>query len=97
MSTADEVAYAGGTYSANTNYYLYTGSLFWTMSPSYFQRPDAFPSAQVLYIGSSGQFIANLVWNYLGVRPVINLIPTIEITDITQTGTIEKPYVIKIN
>ena len=34
LISADEVAYAGGIYvTANSSYYLYTGSAYWTMSP----------------------------------------------------------------
>ena len=42
LITADEVAMAGGRayynggYSPNSNYYLYNGKYYWTLSPSYF-------------------------------------------------------------
>ena len=44
---ADEVALAGGrayyngTYAPNSNYYLYNGKYYWTISPSYFSSYDS--------------------------------------------------------
>ncbi len=64
------------------------------MSPLYFS--DTISHVYVWSVLSTGFLNTSDVWNAFGVRPVINLIPTIEITDITQDGTIEKPYVIKI-
>ena len=38
LITADEVAYAGDVYNINnTNYYLYNGTNYWTMTPSHYQ------------------------------------------------------------
>ena len=50
LLTADEVAYAGGrSGSNNTTYYLYTGSTWWTMSPSYLWTGESI-SYQMLYL-----------------------------------------------
>ena len=75
---ADEVAFAGGrayyndAYSPNSNYYLYNGKYFWTLSPSYFNSLNS--RACVWLVMPSGSLVP---WNYvaasLGVRPVINL------------------------
>ena len=75
---ADEVALAGGrayyndSYSPNSNYYLYNGKYFWTLSPSYFVSNNSF--AYVWFVLPSGSLRP---WYYVsystGVRPVINL------------------------
>ena len=78
LITADEVALAGGRgyynggYSPNSNYYLYNGNYFWTLSPSHFD--SNYSSAYVWYVMPSGSLSP---WYYVaysfGVRPVINL------------------------
>ena len=75
---ADEVALAGGrayyndSYSPNSNYYLYNGKYFWTLSPSRFY--SNYSLATVWYVMPSGSLHP---WNDVaysaGVRPVINL------------------------
>ena len=78
LITADEVALAGGrayyngAYSPNSNYYLYNGKYFWSLSPSHFD--SNYSSAYVWYVMPSGSLSP---WYYVaysfGVRPVINL------------------------
>ena len=84
LITADEVSMAGGVYNTNnTSYYLYTGQIYWTMSPS--------ASVDVFAVNSTGRLI---VWglNYTSsVRPVINLSSDIIITG---SGTISDPYTV---
>ena len=75
---ADEVAFAGGrayydgSYSPNSNYYLYNGKYFWTFSPSNFGHYHSHVSNWKVI--SSGSLYP---WFDLspssGVRPVINL------------------------
>ena len=67
LLTADEVAYAGGkSGSNNTSYYLYIGSTWWTMSPSYFGTNYAF----AFNVYSNGTLYPNRnVSNSGGVRP----------------------------
>ncbi len=71
LITADEVAYAGGTYtSGNSKYYLYTGNYYWTMSPSYFLGSDAYEYG----VNSSGNLSNSYrVSNNFAVRPVLSL------------------------
>ena len=66
---ADEVALAGGKSGlANSNYYLYNGKYFWTLSPSYFTSLNS--NALVWYVMSSGSLNPwNNVTNSNGVRP----------------------------
>ena len=78
LITADEVAMAGGrayyngAYSPNSNYYLYNGNYFWTLSPSDFN--SYYSIAHVWRVMPSGSLIPwTDVTNSFGVRPVINL------------------------
>ena len=92
LITADEVNMAGGKNGyVNTLYYLYTGTTYWTMSPSLFHN---IANAFEFGVTSSGEL---LVWynvaNSYGVRPVINL--NTENLEFTGTGTMQDPYVIE--
>ena len=78
LITADEVAMAGGrayyngAYSPNSNYYLYNGNYFWTLSPSYFNSYSSL--ANVWLVMPSGCLSPwyRVAYSF-GVRPVINL------------------------
>ena len=96
---ADEVALAGGrayyndSYSPNSNYYLYNGKYFWTLSPSRFD--SNYSLAYVWVVQSSGSLSP---WNYVansdGVRPVINLKANTLITK--GDGSSLNPFVVTI-
>ena len=95
---ADEVALAGGrayyngAYSPNSNYYLYNGKYFWTLSPSRFSSYSS--DADVWFVVPSGSLYS---WNYVtysfGVRPVINLRADTLITK--GDGSALSPFVVK--
>ena len=97
LITADEVAMAGGrayyngAYSPNSNYYLYNGKYFWSLSPSHFD--SNYSSAYVWYVMPSGSLSP---WYYVaysfGVRPVINLRADVQITK--GDGSSLNPFVI---
>ena len=104
LITADEVAYAGGvTYKSdgsdiNKNYYLYTGNGYWTISPAFYSEHGG--ASNVFNVSLNGvlsDFIVTLGestnWaledEIVGVRPVINLSPTVTLTGL---GTIDSPY-----
>ena len=92
LITADEVSMAGGkTGAQNTLYYLYTGTYYWTMTPSLFLDNN---SAFEFNVASSGELVrwSNVDLGY-GVRPVVNL-NTDNLT-FTGTGTMQDPYVIE--
>ena len=92
LITADEVAYAGGVYGEiNNNYYLLNNEPFWTMSPF----TSASGGAAVWLVFPDGNLVDCGVSVVFGVRPVINLKSTAEITN--GDGTISNPYVIKTN
>ena len=92
LITADEAVMAGGVFNTpNSNYYLYNGQYFWTLSPSQFNSYNS--QSNVWNVNSSGSL---LYWNYVatsfGVRPVINLRADTQITK--GDGTALNPYVI---
>ena len=88
LITADEVVFAGvGTRSISTGYYLYTGQIYWTMSPALWNFDPA-----MFYVGSNGGLGSNgSLTNTWGVRPVINLTAD---TKFTGNGTASDPYTI---
>ena len=95
---ADEVALAGGrgSYngenSPNSNYYLYNGKYYWTLSPSLFNSDSSF--AYVCAVVSSGGLDPwNRVTASRGVRPVINLKADTLITK--GDGSSLNPFVVK--
>lgn len=92
LITADEVNMAGARTSyKNQLFYLYTGTYYWTMSPSIFYNSG---DAREFMVMSSGGLVG---WNYVnsgyGVRPVINLDSSN--LQFTGSGTKENPYVIE--
>ena len=94
---ADEVALAGGrayyngAYSPNSNYYLYNGKYYWTLSPSYFH--SNYSLAYVWFVMPSGSLLPWYdVTRSFGVRPVINLKADILITK--GDGTSLNPFVV---
>ena len=83
---------AGGkSGSRNMLYYLYTGTDYWTMSPSYFYY---WSNARGLRVMSSGELNGghNVTSGY-GVRPVINL--DTKNIKFTGTGTMQDPFVVE--
>ena len=89
LITADEVAYAGGTFDyRNELYYLYNGTDYWTMTPSWVNRGSAY----LLVVASNGHIDTNGgVDETLNTIPVINLSPDVTISG---SGTISDPYVV---
>ena len=94
---ADEVALAGGrayyngAYSPNSNYYLYNGKYYWTLSPSHFTSNSSHAVVWAV-MPSGGLNPWNYVANSIGVRPVINLKADILITK--GDGTSLNPFVV---
>ena len=94
---ADEVALAGGRgyynggYSPNSNYYLYNGNYFWTLSPSYFNSYSSL--ANVWLVMPSGCLSPwyRVAYSF-GVRPVISLRADTAITK--GDGSSLNPFVI---
>ena len=75
LVTTDEVVLAGGWSSSNSNYYLYSGQFYWTMSPDSFGRP-IFNIGYAYERGVHSNGYANSnnsVDGTTGARPVLNL------------------------
>ena len=91
LITADEVIYAGGI-SSGSNYYLHSGSSYWTMTP-YGAAARAI-TAYTAGFGGELEYYSN-VNSESGIRPVINLKLNVRIT--SGDGTKTNPYTIKTN
>lgn len=81
LITADEFVLSGGLiynfdvdYYSNNKYYLYTGQIYWTMSPNFFDDGIALERI-VYYNGDAGDY--SYVSHAYGVRPVLNLSPEV--------------------
>ena len=95
LITADEAAMAGGVFNTpNSNYYLYNGQYFWTLSPSYFGSSYSIAIVWSVYPSGSLNHCYN-VDNSLWTRPVINLKADTLITK--GDGTSLNPYVVSIS
>ena len=87
LLTKDEAYLAGGSNATDSKYYLYTGSSYWTMSPSQFSY-YSFNS----FVSGSGAIASSYDGSRRGVRPVINLKPnSLKSGD----GTASNPYQIE--
>ena len=89
----DEAVYAGAYYGKqNTDYYLYTGYQYWTMSTAGYYDSDYGSATWV--IGTSGTFgwIYFYAKNSYVIRPVINLSKEVIVDG---QGTVDNPYVVK--
>ena len=94
LLTADEFSYAGGVIGSsnpNTSYYLYTGEMYWTMSPFGFSGSDAY----VWGVASTGCLGHGYVNGTTAVVPVISLKRSAKVEK--GTGAYNDPYVIKTN
>ena len=90
LLTADEVAFAGGVYNTtNSSYYLYTGGLYWTMSPYYWL--DSYASE--FHVHSSGVLHGNYVRSTSGLLPSVSLSTEAIVAD-GGTGVYNNPYII---
>lgn len=98
LLTSDEIAYAGAVWGntvnetsvTNKSFYLYTGSLWWTMTPS--RLNGVYPSVFVL--SNTGSLYAQS-GNTNGVRPSIVL--KLGTTFSSGNGTGNSPYVVDSN
>ncbi len=95
LLTADEIAFAGSiAYTYNSSTYLQenTGtSWWWSLSSSRFDGDVARASARVWFV-RSGNLSYDGVGLYIGVRPVISLISS---TNVTGDGTSENPFIVE--
>ena len=86
LITVDEIMYAGGIYNlGNTNYYLYTGQIYWTMTPTWWNSSTAY----VFIMNNNGAMNGGNVINSFAIRPVINLRADVKFTG---TGASTDPF-----
>ena len=86
LITSDEVVLTGITWNdANTGSYLYTNTIYWTMSPYHFNGNGA----NVFRVDSNGFLSYYFTDQSYGVRPVINLRADVSLTG---SGTTTDPF-----
>ena len=94
LITADEINMAGAdnNYTSNSSYYLYTGQVYWTGSPSGFNSD--FSYSDVYFVNSSGDlYAAGFTVDFKGgFRPVISLSKDVKLSG---DGTYNNPYVVE--
>lgn len=103
LLTIDEVAFAGGMRNQeNTSYYLYRGNSFYVMTAydndTYAIREnDTSWGADMWFVREDGAIATYDGYNndtlYSSVRPVINLVSSMEIK--SGKGTVDSPYILK--
>lgn len=87
LITIDEVAMAGGYFATdNKNYYLYTGTFYYTMTPNFFRSTG---TAFVFIVNNTGKFPNSSIGSTAYIRPVINLNGNVKLSD---TGTYDNVY-----
>ena len=91
LLTMDEAMLAGGRNDNNENYYLYTGQLYWLLSPSYYSSDGYYTYA--FYVNSNPALLYQQVDRAGRVRPSIVLAKGTRY--LSGDGTIYYPYVIE--
>ena len=87
LITIDEVAMAGGHFvTDNRNYYLYTGTFYYTMTPNFFRSTG---TAFVFIVNNTGKFPNSSIGSTAYIRPVINLNGNVKLSG---TGTYDNVY-----
>lgn len=87
LITIDEVAIAGGYFATdNKNYYLYTGTFYYTMTPNFFRSTG---TAFVFIVNNTGKFPNSSIGSTAYIRPVINLNGNVKLSG---TGTYDNVY-----
>ena len=92
LLTIDETILAGGTKwggNTNNNYYLYTNSWYWLLSPSYMSSSGV---VNVLCVRIDGSLGDNYGATLGGVRPAITVAPSAPL--LSGDGSKESPYII---
>lgn len=87
LITIDEVAMAGGYFATdNKNYYLYTGTFYYTMTPNFFRSTG---TAFVFIVNNTEKFPNSSIGSTAYIRPVINLNGNVKLSG---TGTYDNVY-----
>ena len=92
LITLDELLAAGAyvyNWPSNYDFYLYTGSYYWTMSPGKFRGGRAYVWS-LSYAGTLVNYLVNdRVISALGVRPVVSLRSDVQLSG---SGTMSDPW-----
>ncbi len=88
LLTLDEVLLAGGRNANNSNYYLYTSQLYWTLSPE-----SLYYGTNGFVVNSIGRLYRSSVNDSNGARPSVSLAPGTR--TVGGDGTVYYPYVIE--
>lgn len=92
LITYDELVYAGmDSKHINRLSWVYSSENYWTMSPSYYYSSNKI--AYTWSLNSDGNLSNNFVSTSRGLRPVVNLIPSVKISG--GIGTKSDPFVIE--
>lgn len=86
LISIDELYYAG-FFDKNTDNYLYSNESYWTMSPAYFYKGNAYN-----FVVNKNKVSQNIVSKESGIRPVIILKGETQV--LSGDGSIGSPYVI---
>lgn len=89
LISLDEAAIAGLSVNNNENNYLNDGNIYYTMSPIQFNY-----RAYVAIVDNYGKIDADIVNESREIRPVINLINSLEVEG---DGSLANPYLVKYN
>lgn len=93
----DEVMLSGGNGNANTNYFLHTGTSYFTISPYEFEYKKVgvlyYYYPRVIYANDRGKLLETDVYTKHGYRPVINIASSIYYDK--GTGTSSDPYILR--
>lgn len=96
MLSMDEVMLAGGSAQDNSNYYLNTGTAFWTMTPDSFTYTNfivKYYRPYVMAVTANGKIEKTDVYTKYGYRPVIN-IDDADIYYLSGNGSADNPYIL---
>ena len=87
LITIDEIVLAGGYNDINRSFYLYSGNIYWSMTPNSFGV--SVMSAYGFTLGSVGPVSSGSVTGSYGVRPTLNIVASaFKYGD----GTMNNPY-----
>ena len=90
LLSIDEVILAGEKLSTiNNNYYLYTGMIYWILSPYYYSSNN---HAGVMLVNAEGKGHFTIAHMDFGVRPAITVAPSAPL--LSGDGSQNNPYVI---
>lgn len=93
LITRDEVLFGGlSLKNSSSDNWLIAKDNYWTVSPSFVNKNN---EAFISYVSKDGKLDSSKSTNELGIRPIISLKSSVTVT--TGNGSIDNPYIIKVN